>query len=335
MAPRLGAKAHVEHASHTAPGGPPGPAAARRPSSTSTSPGSFHDLTRPPPTTTAAGCAFPHLTGTMTLARAASSPAVDLDGVRRQRPVPGCWGQPHRHRRRLLGRPVGGARRPGRCRPAGACAGGYKAHAADGGRSTTRGSRHPTTSRRATSEPAPPAHRPHRPAVSTSGTARPLETDVCDPPPARRATSAARTTPAGRSSRHWTPSARLHRTRFASGDVYYSREARRPEYQLGVGRAGPGAGIVGARWCLLALGACRDAQPQEGRQLTDCCARDQDQLYDVVDGVWPVFGEGRASRVPRSRWPTRRAGRACRPAPTWAAETPWPSPISTSASTTS
>ena len=91
---------------------------------------------------------------------------------------------------------------------------------------------------------------------------------------------------------------RLHLERFASEQIYYSLQARDAEYELVPAALDQGLGIL--VWSPLAGGLLsgkyrRDAQPQEGRQLTDWDeppVRDQEQLYDVVDALVEI-GEAR------------------------------------------
>ena len=84
---------------------------------------------------------------------------------------------------------------------------------------------------------------------------------------------------------------RLHLERFVSQQIYYSLQARDAEYELVPAALDQGLGIL--VWSPLAGGLLsgkyrRDAQPQEGRQLTDWDeppVRDEDRLYDVVDAL--------------------------------------------------
>jgi aryl-alcohol dehydrogenase-like predicted oxidoreductase len=84
---------------------------------------------------------------------------------------------------------------------------------------------------------------------------------------------------------------RLHLQRFASQQIYYSLQAREAEYELVPAALDQGLGIL--VWSPLAGGLLsgkyrRDAQPQEGRHLTDWDeppVRDEDQLYDIVDAL--------------------------------------------------
>ena len=84
---------------------------------------------------------------------------------------------------------------------------------------------------------------------------------------------------------------RLHLQRFVSQQIYYSLQARDAEYELLPASLDQGLGIL--VWSPLAGGLLsgkyrRDAQPEEGRQLTDWDeppVRDPDQLYDVVDAL--------------------------------------------------
>jgi aryl-alcohol dehydrogenase-like predicted oxidoreductase len=86
-------------------------------------------------------------------------------------------------------------------------------------------------------------------------------------------------------------SERLHLQRFVSQQIYYSLQAREAEYELVPASLDQGLGIL--VWSPLAGGLLsgkyrRDAQPQEGRHLTDWDeppVRDEDQLYDVVDAL--------------------------------------------------
>jgi aryl-alcohol dehydrogenase-like predicted oxidoreductase len=91
---------------------------------------------------------------------------------------------------------------------------------------------------------------------------------------------------------------RLHLQRFVSQQIYYSLHAREAEYELVPAALDQGLGIL--VWSPLAGGLLsgkyrRDAQPDEGRHLTDWDeppVRDQDQLYDIVDALVEI-GEGR------------------------------------------
>jgi len=82
---------------------------------------------------------------------------------------------------------------------------------------------------------------------------------------------------------------RLHLQRFVSQQIYYSLQAREAEYELVPAGLDQGVGIL--VWSPLAGGLLsgkyrRDAQPEEGRHLTDWDeppVRDQEQLYDIVD----------------------------------------------------
>jgi aryl-alcohol dehydrogenase-like predicted oxidoreductase len=84
---------------------------------------------------------------------------------------------------------------------------------------------------------------------------------------------------------------RLHLQRFVSQQIYYSLQAREAEYELVPAALDQGLGIL--VWSPLAGGLLsgkyrRDAQPQEGRHLTDWDeppVRDEDQLYDIVDAL--------------------------------------------------
>lgn len=84
---------------------------------------------------------------------------------------------------------------------------------------------------------------------------------------------------------------RLRLQRFVSQQIYYSLQAREAEYELVPASLDQGLGIL--VWSPLAGGLLsgkyrRDAQPEEGRQLTDWDeppVRDPDQLYDVVDAL--------------------------------------------------
>ena len=86
-------------------------------------------------------------------------------------------------------------------------------------------------------------------------------------------------------------SERLHLQRFVSQQIYYSLQAREAEYELVPASLDQGLGIL--VWSPLAGGLLsgkyrRDAQPQEGRHLTDWDeppVRDEDQLYDIVDAL--------------------------------------------------
>src|SRR3954464_5959771 len=84
---------------------------------------------------------------------------------------------------------------------------------------------------------------------------------------------------------------RLHLQRFVSQQIYYSLQAREAEYELVPAALDQGLGTL--VWSPLAGGLLsgkyrRDAQPDEGRQLTDWDeppVRDQDRLYDIVDAL--------------------------------------------------
>jgi aryl-alcohol dehydrogenase-like predicted oxidoreductase len=90
---------------------------------------------------------------------------------------------------------------------------------------------------------------------------------------------------------------RLHLQRFVSQQIYYSLQAREAEYELVPAALDQGLGIL--VWSPLAGGLLsgkyrRDAQPQEGRHLTDWDeppVRDADQLHDIVDALVEI-GEG-------------------------------------------
>ncbi|HEX6620692.1 MAG TPA: aldo/keto reductase [Solirubrobacteraceae bacterium] len=90
---------------------------------------------------------------------------------------------------------------------------------------------------------------------------------------------------------------RLHLQRFVSQQIYYSLQAREAEYELVPASLDQGLGIL--VWSPLAGGLLsgkyrRDAQPQEGRHLTDWDeppVRDADQLHDIVDALVEI-GEG-------------------------------------------
>jgi aryl-alcohol dehydrogenase-like predicted oxidoreductase len=90
---------------------------------------------------------------------------------------------------------------------------------------------------------------------------------------------------------------RLHLQRFVSQQIYYSLQAREAEYELVPAALDQGLGIL--VWSPLAGGLLsgkyrRDAQPQEGRHLTDWDeppVRDADQLHDSVDALVEI-GEG-------------------------------------------
>ena len=107
---------------------------------------------------------------------------------------------------------------------------------------------------------------------------------------------------------------RLHLQRFVSQQIYYSLQARDAEYELVPAALDQGLGIL--VWSPLAGGLLsgkyrRDAQPQEGRQLTDWDeppVRDEDQLYDIVDALVEI-GE-----APRRLGRAGRAGLHARPA---------------------
>jgi hypothetical protein len=77
--------------------------------------------------------------------------------------VPGRRDQPHRHRRRLLRRPVRGDPRRGADRPQGPGARRHQGADADGRRPERRRPFPPARHLRLRGEPAPPRHRPHRP----------------------------------------------------------------------------------------------------------------------------------------------------------------------------
>jgi aryl-alcohol dehydrogenase-like predicted oxidoreductase len=84
---------------------------------------------------------------------------------------------------------------------------------------------------------------------------------------------------------------RLHLQRFVSQQIYYSLQAREAEYELVPAALDQGLGTL--VWSPLAGGLLsgkyrRDAQPEEGRQLTDWDeppVRDQEGLYDIVDAL--------------------------------------------------
>jgi aryl-alcohol dehydrogenase-like predicted oxidoreductase len=84
---------------------------------------------------------------------------------------------------------------------------------------------------------------------------------------------------------------RLNLQRFVSQQIYYSLQARDAEYELVPAALDQGLGVL--VWSPLAGGLLsgkyrRDAQPEEGRQLTDWNeppVRDQEQLYDIVDAL--------------------------------------------------
>jgi aryl-alcohol dehydrogenase-like predicted oxidoreductase len=84
---------------------------------------------------------------------------------------------------------------------------------------------------------------------------------------------------------------RLHLQRFVSQQIYYSLQAREAEYELVPAALDQGLGTL--VWSPLAGGLLsgkyrRDAQPDEGRQLTDWDeppVRDQDRLHDIVDAL--------------------------------------------------
>jgi aryl-alcohol dehydrogenase-like predicted oxidoreductase len=90
---------------------------------------------------------------------------------------------------------------------------------------------------------------------------------------------------------------RLHLQRFVSQQIYYSLQARDAEYELVPAALDQGLGIL--VWSPLAGGLLsgkyrRDAQPQEGRHLTDWDeppVRDENQLHDIVDALVEI-GEG-------------------------------------------
>jgi aryl-alcohol dehydrogenase-like predicted oxidoreductase len=82
---------------------------------------------------------------------------------------------------------------------------------------------------------------------------------------------------------------RLNLQRFVSQQIYYSLQAREAEYELVPAAIDQGLGIL--VWSPLAGGLLsgkyrRDAQPEEGRHLTDWGEppiRDQELVYDIVD----------------------------------------------------
>jgi aryl-alcohol dehydrogenase-like predicted oxidoreductase len=84
---------------------------------------------------------------------------------------------------------------------------------------------------------------------------------------------------------------RLHLQRFVSQQIYYSLQARDAEYELVPAALDQGLGTL--VWSPLAGGLLsgkyrRDAQPDEGRQLTDWDeppVRDLEQLHDIVDAL--------------------------------------------------
>jgi aryl-alcohol dehydrogenase-like predicted oxidoreductase len=92
-------------------------------------------------------------------------------------------------------------------------------------------------------------------------------------------------------------SERLHLQRFVSQQIYYSLQAREAEYELVPAALDQGLGIL--VWSPLAGGLLsgkyrRDAQPQEGRHLTDWNeppVRDEGQVYDIIDALVEI-GEG-------------------------------------------
>ncbi len=77
--------------------------------------------------------------------------------------MPGRRGEPHRHRRRLLRRPVRGDRGPGPAGAPGRGTRGYQGADADGPRAERRRAVPPPRHLRLRGQPAPPRHRPHRP----------------------------------------------------------------------------------------------------------------------------------------------------------------------------
>ena len=90
---------------------------------------------------------------------------------------------------------------------------------------------------------------------------------------------------------------RLHLQRFVSQQIYYSLQAREAEYELVPACLDQGVGIL--VWSPLAGGLLsgkyrRDAQPEQGRHLTDWDeppVRDEEQLHDIVDLLVEI-GEG-------------------------------------------
>jgi aryl-alcohol dehydrogenase-like predicted oxidoreductase len=84
---------------------------------------------------------------------------------------------------------------------------------------------------------------------------------------------------------------RLHLQRFVSQQIYYSLQARDAEYELVPAALDQGLGTL--VWSPLAGGLLsgkyrRDAQPDEGRQLTDWDeppVRDLEQLHEIVDAL--------------------------------------------------
>jgi aryl-alcohol dehydrogenase-like predicted oxidoreductase len=89
--------------------------------------------------------------------------------------------------------------------------------------------------------------------------------------------------------------------RFVSQQIHYTLQAREAEYELVPVSIDQGLGIL--VWSPIAGGLLsgkyrRDAQPDEGRQLTDWDeppVRDEDQLYDVIDAVVEIAEEHGAS----------------------------------------
>ncbi|MFF4622746.1 aldo/keto reductase [Nonomuraea jabiensis] len=96
---------------------------------------------------------------------------------------------------------------------------------------------------------------------------------------------------------------RLGLPRFVSQQIYYSLQARDSEYELIPAAIDQGLGVL--VWSPLAGGLLsgryrRDAQPPEGRQLTEWNAppvRDQEQLYDTVAVLVDIAGEHGVSAV--------------------------------------
>ncbi|MEV0616245.1 aldo/keto reductase [Nonomuraea sp. NPDC050404] len=90
---------------------------------------------------------------------------------------------------------------------------------------------------------------------------------------------------------------RLGLPRFVSQQIYYSLQARDSEYELIPAAIDQGLGVL--VWSPLAGGLLsgryrRDAQPSEGRQLTEWNeppVRDQEQLYDTVEVLVDIAGE--------------------------------------------
>ena len=200
---------------------------------------------------------------------------------------------------------VGGDRRPGAASAAATACCWPPRRACRWGRGpTTPGSRATTSSRparRACGACAPTTSTSTR---CTSGTARrrwrrrsTRSTRSCAR--ARCATSAARTTPAGSSSRRWgSPIACTCSASSASRSTTRCRRARPSTSWCRPRSTRAWASSSGARWPAACCRASTAAtpQPEQGRHLTDWDeppVRDQEQLYDIVDVA------GRDRRGPR------------------------------------